>query len=125
MTPMDELPDLAKIFNDALNQVRSESPKPIESLAPDIKEAAARDHDSEDRIQLHWMRYAIAGFVAILLMSELVGLYSIILWQGRGHFKLDPSVIGIVSGGVLVQTFFSFRTIVTHVFPNGSKDFKK
>ena len=62
-------------------------------------------------------------FRSVLLGAELIGVFMIIVWQGRGHFKLNEWAFTMITNGVLLQTFFSFRTIVTHLFPDGAKDF--
>jgi hypothetical protein len=58
-----------------------------------------------------------------MLMVELVGLFMLIVWQGRGHFHLNEWMFGFLTNGVLLQTFFSLRTIITHLFPEGRADF--
>ena len=110
-------------FAKALAEVEKESPIPVDSLAPELAGAGKRDHDALDREQTLALRYAVSGFVGILLIIELLGLFMIVVWQGRGHFKLGDTVFGVLTTGVLLQTFYSFRTIVTHLFPQGAKDF--
>jgi len=79
----------------------------------------------KDGHQRRTLRYLICGSVVALLALELVGLYFIIVWQGRGHFQLGEWTFGFMTNGVILQTFFSFRTIVTHLFPDGAQDFEK
>lgn len=112
-------------FTKALQEVQSESPTPVDSLSPEITGLGKRDHDALDREQALALRYCVAGFVALLLGFELWGLFLIVIWQGRGHFHLGDTVFGLLTTGVLLQTFYSFRTIVTHLFPNGAKEFSK
>ena len=113
-----------KFYEDVLKGIQKESPTPVDSLSADVLVAGKRDHDALDREQLLALRYWVAGFVGVLLLMELFGLFMIVVWQGRGHFKLGDTVFGFLTTGVLLQTFFSFRTIVTHLFPDGAKEFK-
>ena len=70
-------------FAKALAEVEKESPIPVDSLAPELAGAGKRDHDALDREQTLALRYAVSGFVGILLIIELLGLFMIVVWQGR------------------------------------------
>ncbi len=85
---------------------------------------AAKDEQALDGHQKRTLRYYIAGAVVFLLFLELWGLFLLIIWQGRGHFKLNEWMFGFLTNGVLLQTFFSLRTIITHLFPDGKADFR-
>lgn len=87
------------------------------TTAPVLRDAAVeRQRDSEQRRRL---RYGIAIMVVLLLWTELIALFALIVWQGRGHFHLNEWMFGFLTNGVLLQTFFSLRTIITHLFPKG------
>ena len=70
-------------FAKALAEVEKESPIPVDSLAPELAGAGKHDHDALDREQTLALRYAVSGFVGILLIIELLGLFMIVVWQGR------------------------------------------
>ena len=107
----------------SFESLASEVTGPTDTITPVAKESISEaDADSRQRRAL---RSAICVTVVLLLIAELVALFLIIVWQGRGHFKLNEFAFTMLTNGVLLQTFFSFRTIVTHLFPDGSKDFKK
>jgi len=105
------------------DQIRASVEGPTNTGAPVAK--SSRSESEKDGHQRRLLRYWICGAVVLLLAVELVGLFMIIVWQGRGHFHLGEWTFGLMTNGVLLQTFFSFRTIVTHLFPDGAKDFKK
>lgn len=85
----------------------------------------AKTEQEKDGEQARWLRYLLALFILVILAIELWALYHLIIWQGTGRhyagsdFKLDEKVFGIVILGVLLQTFFGLRTMITHLFPKG------
>ena len=89
---------------------------------PPVLSASEKEQQADGK-QKRGLRYVIAGAVLVLLAAELVGLFMLIVWQGRGHFHLNEWMFGFLTNGVLLQTFFSLRTIITHLFPEGQKDF--
>ncbi|MBK1817535.1 hypothetical protein JIN84_18080 [Luteolibacter yonseiensis] len=111
-------------FEAILRSIEQDRPVPVDSLPSDVAANGKRDLELQALAQTLALRYWVAGFVGVLLLMELIGLFMIVVWQGRGHFHLGDTVFGFLTTGVLLQTFFSFRTIVTHLFPDGAKEFK-
>lgn len=105
----------------SFDSIASEVTGPTDTTTPVAKDSISEaDADSRQRRTL---RLWICVAVVVLLGAELIGVFMIIVWQGRGHFKLNEWAFTMITNGVLLQTFFSFRTIVTHLFPDGAKDF--
>jgi len=104
-------------------QPKRTSADPI-SGDPD-KSDIEQEHRSRTFNQTHRLRYYVSAFVGVLLIVELVALFLIVIAQGLEILKLNEWAFTTLTNGVLLQTFFSFRTIVTHLFPDGAKDFQK
>lgn len=94
---------------------------PTDTTAVVVKDSLS-ESDADSR-QRRTLRLWICVAVIALLGAELTALFMIIIWQGRGHFNLNEWAFTMITNGILLQTFFSFRTIVTHLFPGGTKDF--
>lgn len=112
-------------FKKVLAEVSAESPIPIDNLPPAIRSKGTDEHQFSELQQTVALRYWVCGFVAIILFVELIGLFGIVIGQGLKWLQLNEWAFTMLTNGVLLQSFFSFRTIVTHLFPNGAKDFKK
>lgn len=87
------------------------------TLTDKVREKAKKTEAELDGHQRRKLRYWIAGSVVLVLSFELWGMFMIVVWQGRGHFKLNEWMFSILTNGVLIQTFLGFRTIITHLFP--------
>ncbi len=96
----------------------------IQSVEP-TQEDIEKEHRIAALAQTLKLRGWVALFVGLMLGAELVALFLIVVWQGRGHFDLNEWAFTAIVNGVLLQTFYSFRTIVTHLFPDGAKEFTK
>lgn len=105
----------------SFDKLESNITGPSDTTAVVVKDSLS-ESDADSR-QRRTLRLWICVAVVALLGAELTALFMIIVWQGRGHFKLNEWAFTMITNGILLQTFFSFRTIVTHLFPGGTKDF--
>lgn len=109
--------DSAEIFRTIAQEVTGGT----DTLAPVAKKSLS-EAEADGR-QRRTLRLAICAVVVLLLGAELWALYRIVIWQGLEILKLNEWAFTMLTNGVLLQTFFSFRTIVTHLFPDGAKEF--
>lgn len=91
--------------------------QPVDTLPEKVQKKSTKSQEELDGDQRRTLRYGIAIAVVVVLSAELVGTFMIVVWQGRGHFKLNEWMFSFLTNGVLLQTFFGFRTIITHLFP--------
>ena len=102
--------------------------KPDEAVKP-----AAAEDEHEANVQRWWLRYSVAGVVVLMLWTELIGIFLLLLLQGLNihlhipwmqwleiSFHLNDWLFGAVISGVFVQTIWSFHAVATHLFPDGA-----
>lgn len=88
------------------------------SLEESLKAQRAREGIKEVIIRRR-LKILCYGSVFTILGIEIVGLFTMMIFQGFGFFDfaLENWAFSIFSTGVLAQTFALARTIVIHLFP--------
>lgn len=106
---------------EAFASIRSNLKGGTQTTSP-VKEKSQTEQE-KDASQARAQRYTLMWIVAGTLWAELLCLFWLIHKQGAGEYKLNEWLFGFFINGVLLQTFFSLRTIITHLFPDGQKEF--
>ena len=121
------MPTEEKSEQDVLLELEAKSTVPTDTKSgPVLKDSVSEQ--AKDFNQRRALRWTMAIFIMLLLIGEVAFLFFVVSWQGFGHlnkkFVLNEWAFGFLTNGVLIQTFFSLRTIITHLFPEGGREFK-
>lgn len=91
-----------------------------DTLPKRLIDAAQREHEANSE-QRRKLRKIVCYWLIGLLALEIYAMFFMVMCQGAKWIELNEVTFGILSTGVLIQTSYSFRTIVTHLFPDGQR----
>lgn len=85
----------------------------------DTTASARADQFQLDRIQRRQLRGRISSRIMWMLYGELGFVIVVVILQGFKpcDFSLNEWMFGLFVNGVILQTFFTIRIIVRHLFP--------
>lgn len=80
---------------------------------------------NEDLKQDICLKKDIKNNLFTMLAFELAFIIVIVILSGFSqftHFHLDKWVLGVFINGIVIQTFFSIRTVVSYLYPKKSEE---